>query len=671
MGYSNGVFQSQRSKRERKIVYVSRSNPENQHGAGINRLALDEDCAHLFTASRDSTIKRWSLREPQPTFSFGFEGHADWVNDLALVNDTLLSCSSDTTIKAWRAGTGECVRTWSLHTDYVQALAAAPAANKFASAGLSSELFVWDLERATGPHVQSRFKESGMHTYAPSAANGHKESVYSVAMNSTATLLVSGGPENGIRVWDPRSALQVAKLKGHTEVVKALVLDASARLCLSGASDNTFKLWDLGQQRCVETFTVHKDSVWAVAVNSSFTRVFSGGRDSKCYMTDLHSRRSVLLFTEEHPIRSLALHTEPQATSGGACVTMWAATDRSTVNQWVADVDAETEDEGADAASGAERRAHSSQRSSDQVCAPSRVAAVIFGSPSIVRHAVLSNRLHVLIKFCTGELALWDITRGEVAARYGEASFEAKEKELSEVVSMASWFAVDTRLGCVAVTLEPASCFSAEMYALDLNVAGATDELKVNLGEQTLRMLFSQWLERRSALGLACSPTAETSAPPSRAASTTPMPSQEEDESLLVEPVFALPSPVPAIVSETADGEVWRKLPTQLTGHENESLIPPWVIDAVVNRRLGIQKDNHKVSFFLLPFTGTHALAQSKLSAPKILRIQKVMAYVAQRLDLDMTLTNQENLPHLVDVMCNKTILPPHMSLATVRQYIW
>lgn len=42
---------------------------------------------------------RWSLREPQPTFSFGFEGHADWVNDLALVNDTLLSCSSDTTIK--------------------------------------------------------------------------------------------------------------------------------------------------------------------------------------------------------------------------------------------------------------------------------------------------------------------------------------------------------------------------------------------------------------------------------------------------------------------------------------------------------------------------------------------------------------------------------------------
>lgn len=170
---------------------------------------------------------------------------------------------------------------------------------------------------------------------------------------------------------------------------------------------------------------------------------------------------------------------------------------------------------------------------------------------------------------------------------------------------------------------------------------------------------------------------------------------KEEDESLLVEPVFALPSPVPAIVSETADGEVWRKLPTQLTGHENESLIPPWyvgsatrlacdimtppndfsrltfealvpssivvffsfvvpctqssflalehfrltwnsrqlcmmslcvhrVIDAVVNRRLGIQKDNHKVSFFLLPFTGTHALAQSKLSAPKILRIQKV-----------------------------------------------
>eukprot|EP00959_Pyramimonas_sp_CCMP1952_P339328 7106884-Pyramimonas_sp.AAC.2 len=49
---------------------------------------------------------------------------------------------------------------------------------------------------------------------------------------------------------------------------------------------------------------------------------------------------------------------------------------------------------------------------------------------------------------------------------------------------MASWFTLDTRLGSISVTLEPPSCFSAEMYAVDLNVAGASDELKVNLGEQ-------------------------------------------------------------------------------------------------------------------------------------------------------------------------------------------
>jgi len=46
-------------------------------------------------------------------------------------------------------------------------------------------------------------------------------------------------------------------------------------------------------------------------------------------------------------------------------------------------------------------------------------------------------------------------------------------------MSVPAWFTMDTRLGSMSVHLDTPQCFSAEMYAVDLNVPGASEELKV------------------------------------------------------------------------------------------------------------------------------------------------------------------------------------------------
>lgn len=65
--------------------------------------------------------------------------------------------------------------------------------------------------------------------YIPVTAKGHKESVYALAMNEGGTLLVSGGTEKVVRVWDPRSGSKTMKLKGHTDNIRALLLDSTGR----------------------------------------------------------------------------------------------------------------------------------------------------------------------------------------------------------------------------------------------------------------------------------------------------------------------------------------------------------------------------------------------------------------------------------------------------------
>lgn len=76
------------------------------------------------------------------------EGHNDWVNDIVLLNDnrTVVSCSSDTTVRIWRTHQDSGVLSLSQHTDYAKALAYSPGSQTVASAGLDHEVFIWDVQ---------------------------------------------------------------------------------------------------------------------------------------------------------------------------------------------------------------------------------------------------------------------------------------------------------------------------------------------------------------------------------------------------------------------------------------------------------------------------------------------------------------------------------------------
>ncbi|CAF1939066.1 BnaC05g46720D [Brassica napus] len=672
---SNGG--SVRARKEKKLTYVLNDANDTQHCAGVNCLdvlksSVSSDQSFLFTGSRDGTLKRWSFDEDAPLCSATFESHVDWVNDAALAGDsTLVSCSSDTTVKTWDSlSDGVCTRTLRQHSDYVICLAvAAQNCNVVASGGLGGEVFIWDIEAALSPVTKANdsmedsssngangigssqpvaslrnvgssnnisVQSSPSHGYAPTVAKGHKESVYALAMNDTGTTLVSGGTEKVLRVWDPRTGSKSMKLRGHTDNVRVLLLDSTGRFCLSGSSDSMIRLWDLGQQRCLHTYAVHTDSVWALACTSSFTHVYSGGRDQSLYLTDLGTRESVLLARVSlEGLNPPPAYKEPLVT--------------------------------------------------------------IPGSHPIVQHEILNNKRQILTKDAAGSVKLWNITKGVVVEDFGKISFEEKKEELFEMVSIPSWFTVDTRLGCLSVHLETPQCFSAEMYSADLKVSGRPEDDKINLSRETLKGLMGHWLAKKKH-----KPKPQASASgdilSAKDSKKNLTASKTEDSSAANDPVyppFEFPSvSPPSIITEGSQGGPWRKKITEFTGTEDEKDFPLWCLDAVLNNRLP-PRENTKLSFFLHPCEGSNVqvVTLGKLSAPRILRVHKVTNYVVEKMVLDSPLDSLaidggpqplfagngllpsgskpwQKLKPSIEILCNNQATP-EMSLATVRVYIW
>ncbi|CAL5194671.1 unnamed protein product [Lathyrus oleraceus] len=743
VGSTGNANNSTRPRKEKRLTYVLNDSDDTKHCAGINCLALltsaiSDGSDYLFTGSRDGRLKRWALSEDVATCSATFESHVDWVNDAVLVGDnTLVSCSSDATLKTWNAlSTGTCVRTHRQHTDYVTCLAAAGKnSNIVASGGLGGEVFMWDIEAALAPVSKcndatvdestngianslpstnlrniSSSNSISLHTtqtqgYIPIAAKGHKESVYALAMNEGGSILVSGGTEKVVRVWDTRSGSKILKLKGHTDNIRALLLDSTGRYCLSGSSDSMIRLWDIGQQRCVHSYAVHTDSVWALASTPTFSHVYSGGRDFSLYLTDLQTKESSLLCTGEHPILQLALHND----------SIWAASTDSSVHRWPA--------EGCNPQKIFQRgnsflagnlsfsRARVSLEGALPVPLYKEPTLTIKGTPGIVQHEVLNNKRHVLTKDTSGSVKLWEITKGVVVEDYGKVSFKEKKEELFEMVSVPAWFTVDTRLGTLSVHLDTPQCFSAEMYSADLNIIGKPEDDKVNLGRETLKGLLAHWLrKRKQRMGSPASANGELSgkdvASRSLIHSRAEVDVSSENDSMVYPPFeFSVVSP-PSIVTEGTHGGPWRKKITDLDGTEDEKDFPWWCLDCVLNNRLP-PRENTKCSFYLHPCEGSpvQILTQGKLSAPRILRIHKVVNYVVEKMVLDKPLDNLladgnfapaltgsqsqlqvvgdgsfrsgsgfkpwQKLKPSIEILCNNQVLSPDMSLATVRAYVW
>ena len=57
--------------------------------------------------------------------------------------------------------------------------------------------------------------------YQPWPAPGLKESVYSLALNASGSVLAVGSPENCIRITDPRGERKIVKLRGHTANIRS------------------------------------------------------------------------------------------------------------------------------------------------------------------------------------------------------------------------------------------------------------------------------------------------------------------------------------------------------------------------------------------------------------------------------------------------------------------
>lgn len=536
------------ARKKVQISFVLRDEVERRHRSGVSSLKFDSSLSRLYTACRDSIIRIWSAKNIKDPYMMSMEHHTDWVNDIVLCcgGRTLISASSDTTVKVWNAHKGFCMSTLRTHKDYVKALAYAKDKEQVASAGLDRAIFLWDVNTLTALTASNN-------TVTTSSLSGNKDSIYSLAMNQQGTVIISGSTEKVLRVWDPRSCQKLMKLRGHTDNIKSIIVSKDGSQCLSGSSDGTIKLWSLGQQRCVATYKVHDDGVWALQANDAFTTVYSGGRDRHVWQIDLkNAENPTHVCQEAAPILKLELVQPDQEQ-------LWVATTDSNVRCWPL----------------VSRNSGDYDNNTDNSAHQNQPVATIRGGASIRQYSVLNDKRHVLTRDSEQNVALWDVLTAKKVEDLGNVDMEAETKKRSKMVFVPSWFSVDLKTGMLSIHLDETDCFSAWVSAKEFDMASANDQsdTKVNLGCLMLQALLEHWPR-----------TFGEDIPPEGSEKASYFPARRGNN------YFSVPLHTPVIFSEVGGRTVYRLLCRDTAG-ENEQVmlndtVPAWIIDVTVDKNI-------------------------------------------------------------------------------------
>lgn len=285
------------------------------HTDAVLSVAFSADGQRLLTGSYDKTARLWNVETGEQIREF--RGHTLWVWSANFSRDEkrIVTTGQDgTAIVHDVEGSGQ-TPPFTGHRGPVYSAAFSRDGKTVVSAGYDRRLLAWkpedvkpyDFQQLKGIARNSASIQEARVIPAAQyrALEGHTDAVRSVRFSDDGTLLVSGGQDNTVRVWDFGTLSPVTTFRGHGSEVTSAVFLPNGTTVLSASHDKTVREWNVASYEELRilrgrTLDGHEDAVLAASYSGDQKHILTASRDRSARTWEVLSGKPELELKEGH-----------------------------------------------------------------------------------------------------------------------------------------------------------------------------------------------------------------------------------------------------------------------------------------------------------------------------------------------------------------------------------
>lgn len=193
----------------------------------LTRIQFDRDNRSVWATDETGHINQWTYASPVQIRQFN---HGGPVYGVAISRDgkTIVSCSTDQTVRIWDVTTGQQKAAMSGHQGAVHAVAFSPDESLIVSSGADRTIRLWDAAGGRQLKQLANFDET----------------MYVVAIHPEGKTVAVGGADRKVHLINLLTGAIERTLEGHTDFIHSVKFNPKGNRVLSYGYAGEFRIWE-------------------------------------------------------------------------------------------------------------------------------------------------------------------------------------------------------------------------------------------------------------------------------------------------------------------------------------------------------------------------------------------------------------------------------------------